>query len=83
MVKSKQQVSAMVVSSQKKAKGVSFQRFPFWLGYHALNAIACEYDEPLERMHLVSEFVKIGMVHDEALEHLEAVPSFPYISQEA
>jgi hypothetical protein len=73
------------VSSQKKAKGKEImpQRPPFWLGYHALNAIACENGEPLEPTLSVSELVKFGMVHDEALEHLEAVPSFPYIPQEA
>jgi hypothetical protein len=31
----------------------------------------------------VSKLVKFGITHDEALEHLEAVPSFPYILQEA
>ena len=74
----------MVVSSQKKAKGKEIipQRPPFWLGYHTLNAIACENGKPSEPTLSVSEFVKIGIEHDEALEHLEAVPSFPYIPQE-
>ena len=73
------------MSSHKKAKGKgnTFQRPPFWLGYHTLNAIACNNKEPLERTHSVSELVKLGMAHNEALEHLEAVPSFPYIPQEA
>jgi hypothetical protein len=31
----------------------------------------------------VSELVKFGMEHNEALEHLEAIPSFSYIPQEA
>jgi len=81
----KRQVGVMVVSSQKKAKGKETfpQRPPFWLGYHALNVIACENNEPLEPTLSVSELVKFGMSHDEALEHLEAVPSFPYILQEA
>ena len=81
----KWQVGVMIVSSQEKAKGKEIipQRPPFWLGYHALNAIACENGEPLEPILSVSELVKIGMEHDEALEHLEAVPSFPYIPQEA
>ena len=81
----KRQVNVSVVSSQKKAKGKGkiFQRPPFWLGYHALNAIACNNDEPLEPTHSVSQLVKMGMAHNEALEHLEAVPSFPYIPQEA
>jgi hypothetical protein len=55
----------------------------FWLGYHALNAIACENGEPLERTFFVSELVKFEMVHDEGLEHLEAISFFPYILQEA
>ena len=44
----KRQVNAIVVSSQKnaKGKGMTFQRPPFWLGYHTLNAIACENEEP-------------------------------------
>ena len=81
----KRQVGVSVVSSQKKAKGKgnTFQRPPFWLGYHTLNAIACNNKEPLERTHSVSELVKLGMAHNEALEHLEAVLSFPYIPQEA
>ena len=66
-----------------KGKGIASQRPPFWLGYHALNAIACENGETLEPTLSVSELVKFGMEHNEALEHLEAVPSFPYIPQEA
>ena len=81
----KRQVNALVVSSQKKAKGKgkTFQHSSFWLGFHALNAIACSNDGPLEPTHSVSQLVKLGMAHNEALEHLEAVPSFPYIPQEA
>ena len=48
-----------------------------------MNAIACDSGEPLEPTLSVSELVKFGMVHEEALEHLEAVPSFPYVPQEA
>ena len=74
----KRQVGVMIVSSQKKAKGkeITPQRPPFWLGYHALNAIACENGEPLEPTLSICELVKFRMVHDEALEHLEAVPHF-------
>ena len=81
----KRQVGVMVVSSQKKAKNkeVVFQRPFFWLGYHTMNAIACENGEALEPIYSVSELVKFGMEHNEALEYLEAVPSFPYIPQEA
>lgn len=81
----KKQVGAMVVSSQKKAKGKgnTFQRPSFWLGFHTLNAIACENDEPEEPTLSVSELVKLGMDHEEALEHLEAVPSFPFVLQQA
>ena len=81
----KRQVSVSLVSSHKKAKGKgnTFQRPPFWFGYHTLNAIACNNNEPLEPTHSVSQLVKLGMAHSEALEHLEAVPSFPYIPQEA
>ena len=81
----KRQVTAMVVSCQKKAKGkgIASQRPPFWLGYHTLNTIACEKEEPIEPSLSVSELVKLGMGHNEALEHLVAVPSFPYIPQEA
>lgn len=81
----KRQVGAMIVSSQKKAKGkgVVSQRPFFWLGYHAMNAIACENGKTLEPTYSISELVKFEMQHDEALEHLEAVPSFPYIPQEA
>ena len=81
----KRQVGAMIVSSQKKAKGkgVVSQRPFFWLGYHAMNAIACENGEAIEPPFSVSELVKFGMEHNEALEHLEAVPSFSYIPQEA
>jgi len=81
----KRQVNAIVVSSQKKAKGkgITLPRSPFWLGYHTLNAIAKENGEPMEPTLSVSELVKFGMEHNEALEHLEAVPSFPYIPQEA
>ena len=75
----------MIVSSQKKAKGkgVVSQCPFFWLGYHAMNAIACKNGDALEPTYSVSELVKFGMEYDEALEHLEAVPSFPYIPQEA
>ena len=81
----KHQVSAMVVSSQKKAKDkrVKSQRPTFWLGYHTLNTIACENGEPVESTLSVSELVKAGMKHDEALEHLVAISSFPYVPQEA
>ena len=81
----KRQVSAMVVASQKKAKGKenTFQRPPFWLGFHTLNAIACENGDLVEPTLSVTKLVKLGMAHEEALEHLEAVPSFPYIPQEA
>ena len=81
----KRGVSVTVVSSQKKAKGkgVTLRRPPFWLGYHTMNAIACENGETLEPALSVSELMKFGMIHEEALEHLEAVPSFPYIPQEA
>ena len=81
----KQGISVTVVSSQKKAKGkgVTLQRPPFWLGYHTMNAIACENGEALEPTLSISELVKFEIVHEEALEHLEAVPFFPYILQEA
>ena len=81
----KRGVNVMVVPSQKKAKGkgVTLQRAPFWLGYYTMNAIICENGEALEPTLSVSELVKFGMNHEEALEHLEAVPSFPYIPQEA
>ena len=81
----KRQVGAMIVSSHKKAKGkkMTSQRPPFWLGFHTLNALACEMDDAIEPTLSVTELVKMGMVHDEALEHLMAVPSFPYIPQEA
>jgi hypothetical protein len=82
---SKRQVNAIVISSQKKTKGkrTTLPCPPFWLGYHTLNAIAQENGEPKEPILSVSELVKFGMIHDEALEHLEAVPSFPFIPQEA
>ena len=48
-----------------------------------MNAIACDNGEPLEPTLSVSELVKFGMIHEEALEHLAAVPSFPYVPQEA
>jgi hypothetical protein len=81
----KQQVNVMVVSNQKKTKGKEFifQGPPFWLGYHTLNIIACDNGEPLDTTFSVNELIKTGMTHDEALEHLESIPSFPYISQEA
>jgi hypothetical protein len=81
----KRQVNAIVVSSQKKAKGKATPppHPPFWLGYHTLNAIAKKNGEPMEPTLSVSELVKFGIEHNEALEHLEAVPSFPYIPQEA
>jgi len=62
----KRQMSTTVVSSQKKAKGKgnTFQR-PFWLGYHALNAVACENNKSLELTHSISEFIKKGMSHDD------------------
>jgi len=81
----KRQVNGSVVSSQKKAKGkgIVSKCPPFWLGYHTLNAIAYENEEPIEPTLSISELVKRGMSQDEALEHLVAVPSFPYIPQEA
>ena len=81
----KRQVNAMVVSSQKKAKGkgVTPPRPPFWLGYQAFNALTMENGDSLERTLSVSELVKRGMTYEEALEHLVAIPSFPYIPQEA
>jgi hypothetical protein len=80
----KRQVNAIVVSSQKKAKGKAIPppHPPFWLGYHTLNVIAKENGKPMEPTLSVSELVKFGMEHNEALEYLEAVPSFPYIPQE-
>ena len=48
-----------------------------------MNVIACDNGEPLEPTLSVSELVKFGMIHEEALEHLAAVPSFPYVPQEA
>jgi hypothetical protein len=81
----KRQVGVMIVSSQKKAKGkeIAPQRLPFWLGYHTLNALACDNGEMFEPTLSVSELIKFGMEHNEALEHLEAFPSFPYVPQEA
>ena len=56
---------------------------PFWLGYQTLNAIAKENGEPLEPSISVTQLVKRGMKHEEALENLVAIPSFPHIPQEA
>ena len=81
----KRSVGVMIVSSQKKAKGkeTAPQRPPFWLGYHTLNALARYNGEMFEPTLSVSELVRFGMEHNEALEHLEAFPSFPYVPQEA
>ena len=81
----KRSVGVMIVSSQKKAKGkeITPQRPPFWLGYHTLNALACDNGEMFEPTLSVSELVRFGMEHNEALEHLQATPSFPYVPQEA
>lgn len=77
----KRQVSAMVVTSQKKAKGkgLTSQTPFFWLGYRTLNTIAYENGESIEPTLSVSELVKFSMTHEQALEHLVAIPSFPYI----
>lgn len=72
------------MSSQKKTKDkeIISQRPTFWLGYHALNTNACENGDPLEPTLSVSKLVKFIITYDDALEHLEAVFSFPYIFQE-
>ena len=81
----KRQVSAIVVTSQKKAKGkdLTSQTPFFWLGYRTLNTIAYENGESIEPTLSVSELVKFSMTHEQALEHLVTIPSFPYILQEA
>ena len=72
----KRSVGVMIVSSQKKAKGkeITLQRPPFWLGYHTLNALTCDNDEIFEPTLSVSELVRFGMEHNEALENLQATP---------
>ena len=81
----KRSIGAMIVSSQKKAKGkeTASQRPPFWLGYHTLNALARDNGEMFEPTLSVSELVRFGMEHNEALEHLEVFSSFPYVLQQA
>lgn len=62
----KRQVSAMVVTSQKKAKrkGLTSQTPFFWLGYRTLNTIAYENGESIEPTLSVSELVKFSMTHE-------------------
>ena len=71
-----------LAKNRQRAKKL-FPNVPLWLGYHALNVIICENGESFETTLSVSELVKIGMTHDQILKHLEVVPSFPYIPQEA
>ena len=80
----KRPVLAVALSSQKKVKGKAseMQRPPFWLGFHALNCLAIEQKCPKEPSYSASELVRYGMTHEDALEWVEAIPSFPYVLQD-
>ena len=73
-----------VVSSQKKVKGkeIVLQRPPFWLGFHALNLLAQENNEHMEPSHSVSQMIRMGVSHEEALDSIISEPAFPYVLQE-
>ena len=47
-----------------------------------MNTIACKNGEPIEPTQSVSELVKDKMTHEEVLEHIDAITSFPYVPQE-
>ena len=78
----KRSSGAQILSSQKKVKGkeIVSQRPPFQLGFHALNLLAKEKDEPMEPSHFVSQLVRMGVSHEEALDCVQSEPSFPIYS---
>ena len=73
-----------ILSSQKKVKGkeIAIPRPSFWLGFHALNLLAKENNQPMEPSHSVSKLVRMGVSHDEALDCIMSEPTFPYVLQE-
>ena len=73
-----------ILSSQKKVKGkeIAIPRPSFWLGFHALNLLAKENNQPMEPSHSVSKLVRMGVSHDEALDCIMSEPAFPYVLQE-
>ena len=58
--------NAKIVSSQKKVKGkeITILRPSFWLGFHALNLLAQENNQPMEPSHSVSQLVRMGVSHE-------------------
>ena len=76
--------NAQIVSSQKKVKGkeITIPRPSFWLGFHALNLLAQENNQPMEPSHSVSQLVRMGVSHEEALDWIMSEPAFPYVLQE-
>ena len=58
--------NAQIVSSQKKVKGkeITVPRPSFWLGFHALNLLAQENNQPMEPSHSVTQLVRMGVSHE-------------------
>lgn len=81
----KRPVLAVVLSSQKKVKGIApteRTRPPYWLGFQAMNTIAKFANMPLIQTPSFTELVKKGMCESEAHEMVESSPSFPFVAQE-
>ena len=75
---------AQILSSKKKvnSKEIAFPRPSFLLGFHALNLLAQENNQPMEPSHSVSQLVRKGVSHEEALDWIMSEPAFPYVLQE-
>ena len=83
-INGKRPVLAVVLSSQKKVKGIKpseIGRAPYWFGFHAMNSIAKAANMPLIQTPSFTELVKNGVSEFEAHEMVESCPSFPFVDQ--
>ena len=80
----KRTTSAIVTTTQKKAKSkkvLGSKHSSLWLGFHALNHINKQKEQPMESGETTRELMKKKIDFDEAKEMQNARPSFPYVPQ--
>ena len=83
--KGKRPVLVVVLTSQKKVKGLvptETQRPPYWFGFQAMNTLVTSANMSLIQTPSFTNLVKRGMCEFEAHEVVESSPSFPFVDQE-
>ena len=81
-VSGKRPVLAVVLSSQKKVKGIvptEIQCGSYWLDFQSMNTIAINANMPLIQTPSLTELVKRGMCESETHKMVESSPSFPFV----